>query len=60
VESLPCEEAPVRDPVPDLAFIEDMRRWGFPFRRGLFEIGADDFRRIARPMEAEPVSPADA
>jgi EVE domain len=60
VEFLPCQEAPIRDLVPDLAFIEDKRRWGFPFRRGLFEIGADDFHRIARAMAAEPVSPADA
>ena len=53
VAFLPCQEAPIRDLVAALDFIEDTRRWGFPFRRGLFEIGADDFGRIARAMKAQ-------
>ena len=50
---LPSEEAPIRGLVDDLGFIADKRRWGFPFRRGLFEIGAEDFHRIADAMRAE-------
>jgi hypothetical protein len=30
----------------------DKRRWGFVFRRGLFQIGEADFRRIAAAMHA--------
>jgi hypothetical protein len=51
VQFLECEEAPIQDLVDELAFIPDRTRWGFPFRRGLFEIGADDFHRIARAMK---------
>lgn len=50
VQFLACEEAPIEGLVAELAFIPDPKRWGFPFRRGLFEIGADDFRRIAEAM----------
>ncbi len=50
VEFLDVRPAPVRPLVPDLEFIPDPKRWGFPFRRGLFEIGQSDFRRIAEAM----------
>jgi hypothetical protein len=33
--------------VGDLDFVADPRRWGYPFRRGLFEIGRADFLRIS-------------
>jgi hypothetical protein len=36
-----------------LKFIEDPQRWGYRFRFGLFEIGTDDMRLIARPMQAD-------
>lgn len=52
MEFLACEEAPIRDLLGELAFIEDPKRWGLPFRRGLFRIGEDDFRRIATAMNA--------
>jgi hypothetical protein len=52
VEFLPCVEAPIRPLIGELGFIRDKRRWGFPFRRGLFEIGESDFRLIARVMQA--------
>lgn len=52
MEFLDCEEVPIRDLLGELAFIEDPKRWGFPFRRGLFRIGADDFHRIARALNA--------
>ena len=50
---LPCEEVPIRDLLTDLAFIEDPKRWGFPFRRSLFQISRDDFRRIAKAMNLQ-------
>jgi hypothetical protein len=50
VEFLSVEEAPIEPLLGSLEFIPDPRRWGLPFRRGLFEIGADDFHRIARAM----------
>jgi len=36
VAFLPVEEAAIEPLIEDLAFITDKRRWGFPFRRGLF------------------------
>lgn len=33
-----------------LSFIKDKRRWGFPFRRGLFEITQQDFDLISSSM----------
>ena len=54
IESIGAEEATVRPLIKDLAFIRDKSRWGFVFRRGMFEIGEDDFLRIARAMGASP------
>lgn len=50
VDFLEVRPAPARPLVPDLEFIPDPKRWGFPFRRGLFEIGRTDFLRIAAAM----------
>lgn len=33
-----------------LSFIVDKRRWGFPFRRGCFEVSEEDFKSIAEQM----------
>ena len=33
-----------------LSFITDVKQWGLPFRRGLFEIGAQDFAIIRDAM----------
>jgi hypothetical protein len=52
---LDCEEAPIHDLIGDLEFIADPKRWGLPFRRGLFEIGSKDFARIADAMQADLV-----
>jgi hypothetical protein len=57
VDFLPCEEAPIQPLLGDLSFIQDKQRWGYPFRRGLFEIPREDFERIARAMgvaESQP------
>jgi hypothetical protein len=45
-------DAAIAPLVDSLDFIPDKQRWGFPFRRGLFEIGADDFMRIVDAMGA--------
>jgi hypothetical protein len=46
-------EAPIHPLLSDLAFIEDKRRWGFPFRRGLFRVERSDFALIAAAMGVE-------
>lgn len=53
VEPIPSNEVPVKPLIATLTFIRDKGRWGFVFRRGMFEIEADDFGRIARAMRAE-------
>jgi hypothetical protein len=52
VQFFECVEAPIRPLIESLAFIEDKTRWGFPFRRGLFEIDRADFAVIATAMSA--------
>src|SRR3954447_14342834 len=52
VELIPCEQAPIKPLIEELEFIKDKRQWGFPFRRGLFEISEEDFHRIAQAMQA--------
>ena len=53
VEFLEVTAAPARPLVPDLEFIADPKRWGYPFRRGLFEIGRPDFLRIDEAMDVD-------
>lgn len=53
VDFLACREAPIRPLLEALDFIPDPKRWGFPFRRGLFEVGADDFALVAEAMGVE-------
>jgi hypothetical protein len=43
-------EAPIRPLIESLGFIQDPKRWGYPFRRGLFEVSARDFATIASAM----------
>ncbi len=50
---LACEESPIQPLLDELTFVPDKQRWGYPFRRGLFQISADDFGRIARAMKVE-------
>jgi len=42
--------ADARSLIDDLDFISDKRRWGFPFRRGLFSVERSDFAQIAIAM----------
>jgi hypothetical protein len=53
IDFIPAREAPIRPLLESLDFIPDPRRWGYPFRRGHFEISRDDLRRIAEAMGAE-------
>jgi hypothetical protein len=39
-------EAPVKPLLESLDFIRDKKQWGVYFRRGFFEIGEADFRKI--------------
>jgi len=50
---LESREAPIRPLIDKLTFIQDPKRWGYPFRRGLFEISALDFRCIAGAMTCD-------
>ena len=43
-------ETPILPLIPGLSFIVDKQRWGYPFRRGLFEVKRSDFEQIAVAM----------
>jgi hypothetical protein len=45
-----AEEIPIEPLIDKLTFIHDKKRWGFPFRRGCFEISVHDFQLIATQM----------
>lgn len=42
----------IRGLLPELSFITDERRWGYPFRRGLFEVPCADLDVIEHAMRA--------
>ncbi len=50
VSFLSSKEAPLQPLIKDLSFIQNKSKWGFPFRRGCFEISEDDFTIIAQAM----------
>ena len=52
VAFIESEEAPIRPLIEKLRFIENKQQWGYPFRRGLFEVERADFERIADAMNA--------
>ena len=52
VKFVSCVEAPIKPMIDDLSFIKDKRRWGYLFRRGLFEIPCRDFDAIKTAMTA--------
>lgn len=45
-----CQEVPIIPLINDLDFIKNKKNWGFPFRRGCFEIPKHDFIVIASKM----------
>lgn len=47
VSFLQVQETPIQPLLDKLSFIKDKKKWGFPFRRGCFEIPKDDFQIIA-------------
>lgn len=50
VTFLQSKEVPIEPLLEKLSFIKDKKRWGFPFRRGSFEIPRQDFELIAKSM----------
>lgn len=50
VEFLPATEVAIAPLIAKLSFIINKQSWGFPFRRGCFEISAADFNLIANSM----------
>ncbi|MEP7083353.1 MAG: hypothetical protein ABI854_01350 [Betaproteobacteria bacterium] len=50
---LKSTEAPIQPLLAGLDFIVDKKRWGFPFRRGLFEVSGKDFEQIALAMRVK-------
>ena len=50
VEFLPAVHAAIKPMINNLEFMKDKTHWGYPFRRGLFEIEHDDFLIIANGM----------
>ena len=46
-------EAPIQTLIENLDFIKDKRHWGYPFRRGLFEVTQSDFKLIANAMDVQ-------
>lgn len=46
----PAAEILIEPLIDKLSFIQDKRRWGFPFRRGCFPIPINDFYLIASQM----------
>jgi hypothetical protein len=53
LEILSTAEVPIRPLIGELQFITDKKHWGAPFRVGLFPVGEEDFRRMARAMGVE-------
>jgi len=47
---LPAKDVPIEPLLEELTFIKDRKKWGFPFRRGSFEISQRDFELIAKHM----------
>jgi len=61
VDFLPVQPAEVKPLLPNLSFVSQPDRWGLAFRRGLFQITANDFAQIAAAMDVtwpRPAGPA--
>ncbi len=50
VAFLKAKDAAIRPLLDDLSFTKGRPSWGYAFRRGSFEVSADDFHRIAKAM----------
>lgn len=51
VSFIQSNDAPIQQLLEELSFIRDKKKWGFPFRRGCFEISQKDFQIIVKAME---------
>ncbi|MCM3203626.1 MULTISPECIES: EVE domain-containing protein [Paenibacillus] len=50
IRYVPCREVKIASLLNELNFTRGNRNWGFTFRKGHFEIGAEDFMTIAASM----------
>ncbi|MEQ9437828.1 MAG: EVE domain-containing protein [Cyclobacteriaceae bacterium] len=50
IQFYPCREVPIQPLLEKLSFIQDTRHWGYPFRRGFFEISPQDYQTITQEM----------
>jgi len=50
VSFFPCKEIPIELLIEKLSFIKDKKIWGFPFKRGCFQIDRNDFQIISQAM----------
>ena len=50
IRYLPCREIAISRLLQELDFTHGRQHWGYLFRRGHFEIGRDDFLKIAQVM----------
>ena len=48
-----ADEAPIAPLLGKLRFIKDVTKWGYPFRRGSFQVSRDDFATIATAMRTK-------
>jgi predicted RNA-binding protein len=48
-----CQETSILPLINDLEFIQDKKKWGFPFRFGFFEIKEKDFNLIVSKMQPD-------
>ncbi len=53
VAFVPSREAAIVPLLDKLSFIQDKQRWGYPFRRGCFQIPQTDFALLASCMGVE-------
>jgi hypothetical protein len=56
VRYVACRPASIVPLVARLSFVKDPKRWGFPLRRGVLPLTAEDFGLIARAMQADIAS----
>ena len=50
IEFLQCKDTSILPLINDLQFIQNKKRWGYPFRFGLLEINKHDFEIISSQM----------
>lgn len=50
VSFMPSKQTSIEPLLEKLTFIKNKKKWGFPFRRGCFEIAQEDFLLIAKQM----------